>query len=279
VPTLVAQRAHVPRTTGATGTAGEQDMTCGVAVELQKQRPAGWNLRIIDADVADALYIGDAFVAIHGDGSTNKAVAGASVGYRTDGASLGAAWKAAYTAHGWPGAWHKDNYTPALSGYYGTGRATEVGNKRAIVIEVGTMTNAADRKWIDANHAAIAGSIWAAVTGGDEDVELDYLHISITDLGDTSHRAALKAAAGKAFAYKEGANTFYVDAAMGAKADTFIDYAKAHGLDCESVSTFAGQYKTMVLRLKGIPAPLDAECAAQLALAKDRLARIHVIAS
>lgn len=87
--------------------------------------------------------------------------------------------------------------------------------------------------------------------GGDDMLSLDYRHIVITDLGDPAHRAFLKSAAGTRFAYKEGANTFSVDAMKGEKADVFLDYAYANGLDVETINTYRGQAATMVQRNVG----------------------------
>lgn len=161
--TLVYQRAHYPRKTGATGAAGEQDMSVAVGNEVARLAPVGWTVKLINADVPDAQYQGDAFVACHGDGSTNKALRGASVGYQTpEGDALAQAWKAAY-GKVFPGPWKRDNYTVNLSKYYGVREAVGQGNRRAIIIEAGMMTNPAERAWIDKNHTAIAKSIWAAV--------------------------------------------------------------------------------------------------------------------
>ena len=200
MPTLVLQRGHVPRTTGATGTAGEQAMAKAVASLAKSMTPAGWKCRVIDADEPTSAYKGDYFFAIHGDGSSNKAVDGASVGYRTsNGKRLATAWKKAYKARGWRGDWHPDNYTAALARYYGTGKAADAGNPRACIIEVGTMTNPADRKWIDAHHREIAESIWDAVAPGwdkqeEEPVTDDIqVHVSITPAKFAALTAWLKA--------------------------------------------------------------------------------------
>jgi peptidoglycan hydrolase-like protein with peptidoglycan-binding domain len=164
---LGVQIGHYPRKIGATGTAGEQAMNLSVANRIFGSAPAGWSVRLIYADPALSAYRGlDAFVALHGDGSYNKAVRGASVGHRTAlGKQLATRWKAAYNAAGWPGGWHNDNYTAALGGYYGMKRAIEQGCNNAFILEVGMMTNPHDRAWIDANHAVIAESVWTAVYG------------------------------------------------------------------------------------------------------------------
>jgi hypothetical protein len=166
MPTLIVQMGHYPRKTGATGTEGEQGMAYSVAQMVVKNPRPGWTAKAIIADAADSAYRGDAFVAVHGDGSTSTSAGGASVGYRNgQGETLAQAWKSAYKKNGWPFAFRADNYTAALAGYYGVRKAVEAGNKRAIIIEVGFMTNPKERDWINKSHAAIARSIWDAVAG------------------------------------------------------------------------------------------------------------------
>lgn len=101
--------------------------------------------------------------------------------------------------------------------------------------------------------------------------DLEYLHISITDRGDPTHRAYLKKVAAP-YKFYEGANTFYVDVHSGPQADVFLGYAAKYGMDCESVSTYRGQASTMVLRTKGFPIESDAEIAADLAVALGKIA-------
>lgn len=148
MPTLVVQKGHCYRSTGATGTNGEQAFATAVAdacVALLNGR-GGWTVRVIVADASSASYRGDAFVAIHADGSINASVRGASVGYRTpEGQAAGQAWKRAYAARGWPGGFRPDNYTTALAQYYGTGTAVGQGNRRAFIIESGFLTSPEDR--------------------------------------------------------------------------------------------------------------------------------------
>jgi hypothetical protein len=147
MPTLIVQMGHCYRKTGATGTAGEQQFATAVADACVRllHGAGGWAVRRILADEGSASYRGDAFVAVHCDGSTSPAARGASVGYRTpEGQALGQAWKRAYAARGWPG-FRQDNYTAALSGYYGTGTAVAQGNRRAVIIECGFLTSPDDR--------------------------------------------------------------------------------------------------------------------------------------
>jgi hypothetical protein len=149
MPVLVVQRGHCYRTSGATGTAGEQPYAASVAnacVNLLHGR-GGWTVRAILADESISRYAGDAFVAIHCDGSTSSTARGASVGYRNRAGQLfGQAWKRAYAARGWTGGFRPDNYTAALQGYYGTGNAIAQGNERAFIAECGFMTNPQDRQ-------------------------------------------------------------------------------------------------------------------------------------
>ncbi|BFO19105.1 hypothetical protein SHKM778_54930 [Streptomyces sp. KM77-8] len=76
---LVVQMGHCFRTSGATGTPGEQVFVKAVADacadELGKPGPPGrelWHLRVIKADEPVEEYVGDAFVAFHCDGSTHQ---------------------------------------------------------------------------------------------------------------------------------------------------------------------------------------------------------------
>lgn len=158
--TLVVQRGHAGRTRGSTGTAGEQAMAIAVSKRVAARCPSGWQVKLIDADESDSAYKGDAFVAIHGDGNNDPRVGGASVGYRAGGKLFAEAWKKAYP---WPYTWKRDNYTENLAGYYGCRIATAQGNTKAIVIEVGMMTNPTERRWIDSHHKDIAASVWTAL--------------------------------------------------------------------------------------------------------------------
>lgn len=152
MPVLVVQQGHCYRTTGATGTVGEQGYTSkvGAACKALLDGRSGWTVRTILADAPSAEYRGDAFVAVHCDGSTSSAARGASVGYRTpEGQQLGQAWKQAYANRGWSG-FRVDNYTTGLSQYYGTNTAVAQGNRRCVVIECGFRTNPDDLAALDA---------------------------------------------------------------------------------------------------------------------------------
>jgi N-acetylmuramoyl-L-alanine amidase len=159
MPTLIVQQGHCYRTSGATGTNGEQQYATAVAaacIRLLDGR-GGWRVRPTLAD--ENYYRADAFVAIHCDGATSTAARGASVGYRTpEGQDFAHAWQRAYARRGWTG-FRPDNYTDALHGYYGVRNAIAAGTRRAFIAECGFLTSPADR-------AALWGS------GGPERVAL-----------------------------------------------------------------------------------------------------------
>lgn len=155
---LVVQMGHSGRTSGATGAPGEMAFTEAVgAACVRLLNQGGWSVRAIPADPAASAYRGDAFVAVHADGSTNPAIRGASVGYQTaQGGDLAHAWMAAYARRGFTGPWHPDNYTVNLAQYYGVRTAVQEGNRAACIIEAGTITNAEDRALMDPDRVALA---------------------------------------------------------------------------------------------------------------------------
>lgn len=155
---LVVQMGHAGRTSGATGAPGEQAYTqlVGSACARLLNRD-GWSVRPIVADPPMSQYRGDAFFAVHADGSTSPRVRGASVGYQNAaGARLAHAWRDAYVARGFTGPWHPDNYTANLAGYYGVRAAVSAGTLAACIIECGTITNAEDRAIMDPTRVALA---------------------------------------------------------------------------------------------------------------------------
>lgn len=165
MPTLVAQRGHVPRRTGATGTAGEQEVVTAIAAELGKYKPDGWKLVVINADEPLERYRGDVFVALHCDGSSNTDAHGASVGYQTAaGSALAQKWKSEYVKQGWGRGFRPDNYTAGLRGYYAYKYAKQFTNTY-IVVEHGFLTNAQDAAWIRSHYAECAKAVWMAVAG------------------------------------------------------------------------------------------------------------------
>lgn len=183
---VVLQAGHCFRKTGATGTGGldasptEQEFAwaaCNRAATML--RDAGHQARVVLADVASSEYRGDAFAAVHCDGSTSRSARGASVGYRTsEGQRFAAAWKRHYQAAGWAGGWRPDNYTSALAGYYGTKRAVGEGNRHAFIAEAGFLTNPQDEALLSLPHGPerFARALTAAV------VELFGGHIPAPDV-------------------------------------------------------------------------------------------------
>lgn len=170
--TVVVQRGHVPRTSGATGAPGEQQFAIDTAAKLKPILVGmGLNVRVIDADESASQYRGDFFVAIHYDSSGSSSANGASVGYQNSaGARFARAWKAAYRAEGWTRAFREDNYSPNLAGYYGVRNAIAAGNSFAIITESGFHSNSDDDALMTPIRTArsIARAI-AEMTGKDMD--------------------------------------------------------------------------------------------------------------
>jgi hypothetical protein len=172
VPLLIVQQGHCYRTTGATGTIGEQGFATDVGETCFRllDGRGGWSVRRTLAD-QDA-YNADAFVAIHCDGSINTTARGASVGYRTpEGQRFAQDWKRAYAARGWQ-VFRPDNYTTALAGYYGVRRAVAAGTRRAMIVECGFLTNPTERAILTspggAERAALAIGDALGITQGED---------------------------------------------------------------------------------------------------------------
>lgn len=175
MPILVVQMGHAGRTSGNTGAPGEQAFAqvVGAACVRLLDGKGGWSVRPVVADPPTAQYRGDAFFAVHADGSTNPNVRGASVGYQTtQGDALAQAWRQAYIARGFTGPWNPDNYTTNLAQYYGVRAAVAQGNRRACIIECGTITNAADRGLMNPDWVALAIGDALGIPHGIEDDEV-----------------------------------------------------------------------------------------------------------
>lgn len=155
---LVVQRGHCYRTSGATGAPGEQKFATDTAERIRvRVNEIGHKVKIINADVPDSDYKGDAFVAIHWDSSVSPEATGASVGYQTDvGKRFASFWKRHYVANGWNRGFRPDNYTRALAGYYGVRRAVSVGNRIAFISESGFQSNPGDKALMRPDRTAIA---------------------------------------------------------------------------------------------------------------------------
>lgn len=148
---VIVQMGHCFRKTGSTGTSGhrgtEQEFVSIVGPKMVEWLTfAGLTARTVLAD--EAIPSSKVFIALHQDGSTNASARGASIGYppsNGDGRDLGQLWKAMYQQAGWPSGFRPDNYTSALSGYYGF-RKTNADVK--LLIEHGFATNVADENWM-----------------------------------------------------------------------------------------------------------------------------------
>lgn len=151
--TIVIQQGHVARTTGATGTHREQELARRLALAMQPllvQR--GHSVRVIGAD--DPIPASDVFVALHGDGSSDRSRRGASVGYRDEpGRKLAAAWKRRHQLAGYDGGFLPDNYTTNLRDYYGVSRSTA---RHRFIAEHGHLTNPTDEVRLFGNIDAFA---------------------------------------------------------------------------------------------------------------------------
>jgi hypothetical protein len=171
---VVVQSGHVARTTGSTGTNGEQAFNLAVSKLLVRElRARHLNARRIDADPGIGDYRGDVFVAIHADGSLDHSAQGASVGYRNGrGKTLARNIKRAYQRHaglvGYEIKFRSDNYTEDLHFYYGTGNAVSQNpDCRALIIEGGFLTNHDERTFLKSveGQGALATAIADGITG------------------------------------------------------------------------------------------------------------------
>jgi hypothetical protein len=146
MPILVVEKGHCYRDSGSTGTIGEQDYAtvAANAISAKIHGNSGWEVRQKLADAGS--YSGNAFVAIHCDGSTNSTARGSSVGFQNnEGSTFGYDFMNAYAALGWTGGFRPPNYTEGLAEYYGVRNAINAGNRRAIIVECGFMTNPEDK--------------------------------------------------------------------------------------------------------------------------------------
>ena len=145
--TIVIQKGHCFRTSGATGTAREQEFADKVGNLVRSELVSrGHVVHIVLADTPAPYPESDLFVALHTDGSTDQNRRGASVGYPDAAGALAAgAWKRHHARLGFPGGFLRDNYTTALARYYGYGRAR---SRHRFLAEHGTTTNPADRTWL-----------------------------------------------------------------------------------------------------------------------------------
>lgn len=91
--------------------------------------------------------------------------------------------------------------------------------------------------------------------------------LTVTDLGNPLHRAALRGIAAK-YGDKliEAKNTVMAHASEGVNADAYLVYADTHDLDCLSITE--GDHTRMVVRSVGAPVTVDTECPIRLRAAE-----------
>lgn len=151
---IVIQMGHVARTSGATGTHREQEFAKLLGARLKTElSKRGHLVYLIGADHPVPYPNCEVFIALHTDGNLNKSIRGASVGYPSDdpnspSGKLAQAWKFFHQLLGYPGGFHRDNYTSGLRYYYGFRNSIA---KYEFLAEHGTTTNPEDEAWLFAN--------------------------------------------------------------------------------------------------------------------------------
>lgn len=172
MPTILIQLGHVaPREPGfedGTGAAGEQEVVKKIGAELEKvcKADSRFAVRVIPgkvpADVRSGAYAVDAFISLHCDGSADKTRRGWGIGYPSGKVNKQLADAVgAEIAKIHPAARIKDNYTTNMSGYYGYGRVPTPGPE--ILVEHGFVSSPAEKAWMIANAAKLAGAEYAAL--------------------------------------------------------------------------------------------------------------------
>jgi hypothetical protein len=155
VAEVVVQAGHCHRRTGKIGTHREQEFTWRLAQLLVRELDAaGHQAELVTAD--QAVPRSDVFVALHTDGSDNRARRGASVGYPDRaGAELAHRWKLEHQRAGYSGGFLADNYTVGLREYYAFRKSRA---RTRFLAEHGTTTNQQDEAWLFANLDACAAA-------------------------------------------------------------------------------------------------------------------------
>ena len=159
--TVLIQEGHVGRTKGNIGSIhnglveSEWNHKVGKRVEFMLKK-AGIEVRRVGAKIPRANAV--IAVAIHFDGSNNHCATGASIGHNgSHGAKLMAKhWRKEYGAY-FPFKWHKDNFTPNLSNYYGFSQVSTT--KGFLVLELGELTCKKQTDWLEPRLNKIADKI------------------------------------------------------------------------------------------------------------------------
>ena len=196
------QTGHWGRTRGATGAynpvlqLAEADMNHRLALELQlataTDRKIEWQFVGPDDKQGDPCHL---FIALHMDGSGNSAAKGPSIGYptgSTESKRFGSMWKNARAAIPGGNPFRVDNYTGALSGYYGFKSKYSGSAPVKLVIENGFVTNNEEATWAQMHRPDVAAAIVGTVrtyygqpttTPISDDDRLDTLEREVKRLG------------------------------------------------------------------------------------------------
>lgn len=165
---ILIQAGHVaPREPGfesGTGAPGEQALARAIQVGLSKMLAEDGRFLVTRSagDVPNG-WKGDMFIALHADGSSNPKASGFSFGYPlgcSECELLADTVAARYMRI--PGVPKRrgDNYTRALSGYYGWSRTNAPAK---LLIEHGFLTNPGEREWITGSVPLIVRSHYMAI--------------------------------------------------------------------------------------------------------------------
>jgi len=129
------------------GTAGERALTAAVADEATNVlRAAGLSVARVPADFGGMYSVKDA-IFIHFDGDETPCASGASIGYhRARDKAAADAWRALYQKY-WQFRFQPDNFTDNLRNYYAFRQVRA--SDAALVLELGELTCAPQKRWLD----------------------------------------------------------------------------------------------------------------------------------
>ena len=159
--TVLIQAGHVGRTKGNTGSIYnglvESKWNERVAIRVEDiLKKKGIRVERVGAKipVANAVIA----VAIHFDGSNKECATGASIGHdgSLEAKRLAKDWRREYGKF-FPFKWHKDNFTPNLSHYYGFSKVST--SKGFLVLELGEITCKKQTDWLEPRLGEVASKI------------------------------------------------------------------------------------------------------------------------
>ncbi len=159
--TVLIQAGHVGRTKGNIGSICnglvEAKWNERIAIQVENiLKKKGISVERVGAKipVANAVIA----VAIHFDGTLHECATGASIGHdgSPDARRLAKAWREEYGQF-FPFRWHKDNFTPNLSHYYGFSKVNA--SKGFLVLELGEITCKQQTDWLEPRLAQVANKI------------------------------------------------------------------------------------------------------------------------